>query len=99
MKKIDKKKVLHIAKLAQLKLKPREVEKFSAELSETLGYVEILKELDKKVKNLPLTAQVTHLENVFREDEMKPSLSQKEVLANAKSTYKGYFKTKAILWN
>lgn len=96
MGKINKKQVLHIAKLAQLKLKPSEVEKFSDQLSETLDYVEILGELDKKVKNLLPTAQVTSLENVFREDKIKPSLSQKEVLANAKATHEGYFKVKAI---
>lgn len=96
MGKIDKKQVLHIAKLAQLTLKPTEVEKFSSQLSETLDYVEILKEFDERVKNLPPTAQVTNLENIFREDEVKPSLSQKETLGNASETYKGYFKVKAI---
>jgi len=93
---MDKKQVLHIAKLAQLKLNLSEVEKFSSQLSETLDYVGILGELDKKVRNLPPTAQATNLKNVFREDKVKPSLSQEEVLANASATYKGYFKTKAI---
>lgn len=96
MKKIDKKQVLHIASLAQLKLKPAEVAKFSKQLSETLDYVEVLKELDQKTKDLSPTAQVTNLENVFREDEVRLSLSQKETLANARKTHKGYFVTKAI---
>lgn len=96
MGKIDKNQVLHIANLAQLKLKPREVAKFARQLSETLDYVEVLKELDRKVRNLPLTAQVTNLENVFREDKVRPSLSQKDTLNNAKRTHKGYFVTEAI---
>ena len=93
---IDKKKVLHIAKLAQLKLKPFEVEKLADQLSETLDYVEVLKELDQKIKDLSPTAQVTNLQNVFREDEVGPSLTQEEALSNAKKTHKGYFVTKAI---
>ena len=96
MKKIDKKKVLHIAKLAQLKLKLPEVVKFFKQLSGTLDYVEILNELDKRVKNLPPTIQITNLENVFREDKVKPSLPQKETLSSAKRTHNGYFVTKAI---
>jgi len=93
---IDKNQVLHIAKLAQLKLGPSELEKFSRQLSETLDYVKILTELDKKTKNLFPTSQVTDLKNIFREDEVKPSLTKKEVLANAKRRYKGYFGTEAI---
>jgi len=42
------------------------------------------------------TSQVTGMENVFREDEIKPSLSQDEVLANAPRKYKGYFVVEAI---
>jgi len=96
MGKINKKQILRIAKLAELKLKPLEVEKLVTQLSETLDYVEMLKELDQKIKDLSPTAQVTNLQNVFREDKVKPSLTQKEALSNAKKTYKGYFITKAI---
>lgn len=96
MKKIGEKQILHIAKLAQLELKPSEVTRFSSQLSETLDYVEVLNEIDKNIKNLSPTAQVTKLENVFRKDEVKLSLSQKETLSNAKRTYKGFFVTKAI---
>jgi len=96
MRKISKKQVFHIADLARLSLKAREVEKLAAQLSETLDYVEVLKELDQEIKDLPSTTQVTNLQNVFREDRVRPSLSQKEALSNAKKTYKGYFVTKAI---
>lgn len=94
MNKLTKKEVLHIAKLANLTLTEEEVEVFSRQLSETLNYVERLKEL--KTENVLPTFQTTGLKNVSRDDEIKPSLSQKEALRNVKSTHNGYFKIKAI---
>jgi len=95
MGKLSNKEVLHIAKLAQLPLSDKEVAVFAEQLSETLNYVEKLKSL--KTENIPATFQTTGLTNVFREDEIKPCLSQKEALKDAKETYKGYFKVKAVL--
>lgn len=95
MTKLSRSEVLHIAKLASLGLNEEEQEHFSVQLSETLDYVERLKKL--KTKNTKPTFQTTGLKNIAREDEVKPSLSQEQALKNAKSTYKGYFKIKAIL--
>ncbi|MBL7159108.1 Asp-tRNA(Asn)/Glu-tRNA(Gln) amidotransferase subunit GatC [Candidatus Microgenomates bacterium] len=86
--------VNHVAKLANLKLTPKELKKFQKQLSSILEYVNQLKELD--TKNVEPTSQVTGLENVFREDEVKPSMSQEESLSNAKETHNGFFKVKAI---
>lgn len=87
--------VSHVAKLANLTLKPEEKEKFEKQLSEILSYVEKLKEVD--TKNVETSSQVTGLENVTREDETTPSLTQEEALSNAKSTHNGLFKVRAIL--
>lgn len=91
---LSKDQVKHIAKLANLKLTPAEINKFRKQLSEVLEYVEQLNKL--KTKKVEPTSQVTGLENVFREDEPRPSISQKEVLSGAKKTKKGMFKVKAI---
>jgi len=87
--------VLHIAKLASLPLKKAEEKKFEKQLSEILTYFEKLKEVD--AKNVETTSQVTGLENVTREDDAKPSLTQEEALPNTKSQINGMFKVKAIL--
>lgn len=87
--------VAHVAKLANLPLKPKEKEKFEKQLSEILFYVEQLKEVD--TKNVEATSQVTGLENVIREDETSPCLSQEEALSNSKSKHNGLFKVPAIL--
>lgn len=94
MNKLTKEEVLHIAKLANLTLNEEEVKVFGEQLSQTLDYVEKLKELE--TENVDLTFQTTGLKNVTRDDEIKSSLTQDEALKNAKSTYRGFFKTKAI---
>lgn len=89
--------VAHIAKLANLPLKPEEKDKFEKQLSETLSYVEKLNSIN--TEDIEPTSQVTGLENITREDETKPSLSQKQALSNTKSQQNGLFKVKAILDN
>lgn len=87
--------IKHIAKLANLPLTDEEIKKYDAQLSETLNYVDDLNELD--TKNIVPTPQVTGKENEFREDEIKPCLTQQEALKNAKS-HNGFFVAK-ISWN
>lgn len=84
-----------MAKLANLSLSKREQGKFEKQLSEILSYVEKLKEVD--ANNVETTSQVTGLENVTREDEPTPCLSQEEALSNTKSKHNGLFKVPAIL--
>ncbi len=87
--------VSHIAELANLPLTDEEKKKFEKQLEDTLEHIANLQEIN--TKNIEPTNQVTGLENVMREDVVKPSLTQKEALQNAKDTYKGFIKVKAII--
>lgn len=87
--------VSHVAKLANLPLTDEEKKTFEKQLEDTLEHIANLQEID--TKNVEPTSQVTGLENVMREDVVRPSLSQKEALANTKDTYKGFIKVKAII--
>lgn len=89
--------ISHVAKLANLPLTDEEKKKFESQLEETIQYIEGLNEVD--TEGIEPTSQVTGLENVLREDEIKPSLSQEQALSNAKSTHNGLFKVKGILDN
>lgn len=80
--------VKKIAQLANLTLTEKEVGKFSNQLSDVLTYIDKLNELD--TKNVEPTAQVTGLENVFREDVINES-------SYVKTKAGDYYKTKAIL--
>lgn len=85
----------HIAKLASLPLTDEEKEKFGKQLSSILDYFEKLNQVD--TSKVEPTSQVTNLENVFKDDETKPSLSQEDALKNTNSKHNGFFKVKAIL--
>ena len=89
--------ITHIAKLASLTLSDLEKKKFEKQLEETAEYVKELEQVN--TDGIAPTSQVTGLENVTREDEIKPSLTQDEALKNAKSTHNGFFKVKGILQN
>lgn len=93
--KISKKDVEHVAKLARLKLTWEEKEKFGKQLSEILEYVEKLNELD--TEKVEPTSHVIPLQNVMREDRVKPSLPVEEVLGNAPAREGKYFKVPRII--
>jgi len=87
--------VKHMAKLANLTLTEEEVKMFQQQLTEALNYVEVLNELE--TAGVELTSQVTGLENVVRDDVIKPSISQKEALSGSSSLENNHFKTKIVI--
>jgi aspartyl-tRNA(Asn)/glutamyl-tRNA(Gln) amidotransferase subunit C len=91
---LTKNLVSHIAKLAEFDLSDKQIDKYLVQLRAVLGYVDKLQQL--KTENIEPTSQVTGLENVLREDEIQPSLTQEEVLSNAPRKYNGYFVVDAI---
>jgi|SRR3989344_28290 len=95
----DKTRIKHIAELAALDITQDEGVKLSQQLDETLAYINNLKDLDNLVSQLEPSSQITGLENISREDEPSPSLSQDEALKNAKATQNGLFKVKGVLNN
>lgn len=88
------KDVEHVAHLARLRLSAEELEKLQTDLTNILGYIDMLKEVD--VSDVPPTAQATDLANVMREDEVRPSLTREDVLANAPDQRDGMFRVKEI---
>jgi aspartyl-tRNA(Asn)/glutamyl-tRNA(Gln) amidotransferase subunit C len=89
--------VNHVAKLANLPLRPDEEKKFENQLSEILSYFEQLNEVN--TEKIEETSQVTGLENVIREDKIAESLTQNEAVSGTKSQQNGLFRVNAILDN
>ncbi len=79
----------YVAHLARIALTPAEEEQFGAQLSNILGYIEKLNQID--VSQIEPTAHAVPLVNVFRADEVRPSLSNEEALANAPAKANGLF--------
>ena len=78
---IDRDQVLHVARLARLKLTDEEVDQMSHELSNILEHVERIGELD--LEGVEPTSHVIDVENVLRPDEPRPSIPRERALANA----------------
>ena len=78
---IDREQVLHVARLARLRLSDEEVERMSDELSSILEHVERIGELD--LDGVEPTSHVVDVENVLRPDEPRPSLDRERALAPA----------------
>lgn len=93
--KITRELVLHIAELANLKLKEEEIEKFQKELNQILEYVEKLNELDTSDVE-PLSHPLPVI-NVMREDKLQKSVEREEALKNAPDSTEEFFKVPKVI--
>lgn len=87
--------VEHIAHLARLYLTGEERERYGAQLSSILNYVEKLKELD--TSGIEPTSHVLAMGNVMREDDVRPSLSKDDALMNAPDRADGFYRVPKII--
>ena len=78
---IDREQVLHVARLARLRLTDDELERMSDELAGILGHIEKIGELE--LDQVEPTSHVLELENVLRPDEPRPSLLRDRALEQA----------------
>jgi aspartyl-tRNA(Asn)/glutamyl-tRNA(Gln) amidotransferase subunit C len=81
---IDREQVLHVARLARLRLTEDEIERMTGDLSSILDHIEKIGELD--LAGVEPTSHVVELENVLRPDEPTPSLPREAALAEAPDT-------------
>jgi len=87
---IDREQVLHVAKLARLRLSDDEVERMAGELSGILDHVDRIGKLD--LDGVEPTSHVVELENVLRPDGPRPSWPREAVLEPAPDPVEGAFR-------
>ena len=87
---IDRDQVLHVAKLARLKVTDDEVDRMAEELSKILEHVETMNELD--LEGIEPTSHVVDLTNVLREDVPRPGLPREQALSQAPDAAEGGFR-------
>lgn len=94
---LTKDEIQHIASLARLELTAAELEKYGGQLSAILSYIDQLKEVD--IKGIEPTAQVTGLENIWREDKIKDWDEEEiaEALKDAPEKEDRFIKVKRIM--
>jgi aspartyl-tRNA(Asn)/glutamyl-tRNA(Gln) amidotransferase subunit C len=93
--KLSREQVIDIADLAKLELTEQEIEHFADQLSAVLDYASRLEKLN--TDDIPPTATVLPLQNIMREDEVRPSLPREQVVANAPAALDGQFRVDAVL--
>lgn len=93
--KISKEMVKHIAMLSRLEFQENEIELYGEQLSRILDYVDKLNEVN--TEGVEPTSHVLSLNNVFREDIVKASLSREEALRNAPDSTDKFFRVPKII--
>lgn len=75
---IKREDIIHLADLSNFSLTEAEISSLGQNLQSLIGYVSQLEELD--TDNIEPTYQVFEMENIWREDEIKPQDADREQL-------------------
>ena len=92
---MDIDQVRKVATLARLDLPDADLAVLAQQLTAILGYMDQLKELD--TDNVEPLAHPLPVQNVFRPDELRPSLPVDEALRNAPARSGDFFAVPAVL--
>ena len=92
---MDIDQVRKVATLARLDLPDADLAVLAQQLTGILGYMDQLKELD--TENVEPLAHPLPVQNVFRPDELRPSLPVAEALRNAPARSGDFFAVPAVL--
>ena len=88
--------ILHLADLSDFSLSDTEIDSLGGDLLEIIKYISQLEELD--TDNIEPTYQVFEMENVWREDEIKPQdATRDELLALTKEEKDHQIKVPKVL--
>ena len=93
--KISEQDIKTVASLSRLRIREEEAEEVIFQLNRILTYVENLQEID--TSQIEPTTYALPMQNVFRADEVKPSLDRELALSNAPLKEDGYFKVPKVL--
>jgi len=93
--KISEQDIKTVASLSRLRIREEEAQNVLFQLNKILTYVENLQSLD--TANVEPTTYALPMQNVFRDDKVKPSLDRELALSNAPLKEDGYFKVPRVL--
>lgn len=81
---ITRKDIEHIANLSMLNLSDEEIERYTNDMQNIVTFAEQVNEVD--TEGVDISAFALDIYNVFRKDEVKPSLDRELLLQNAPSS-------------
>ena len=94
---LSQEQVRHVAQLARLNLSTSEIEQFSHDLTRIIDYIDQLSEVDTSSLENSWSESQKIAQNVFREDEIRPSLPREKALANAPDQDDEYFHVPKVI--
>ena len=92
---ISREEILHIAKLASLKIKEEEIEEYRKNLQDILNFAKTIDSVD--TNNLEETNGATTNVNFLREDEVKEFEDKEKLMQNAPDQENNMFKIPKVL--
>ncbi|HEX9253075.1 MAG TPA: Asp-tRNA(Asn)/Glu-tRNA(Gln) amidotransferase subunit GatC [Ignavibacteriaceae bacterium] len=92
---VTKNDVEKIVELARLKFSEEELQNFTPQMNEILSYMNKLNELN--TENVEPLSHPVEQTNVFREDEMRPSIPTEAALKNAPAKDERHFKVPKVI--
>ena len=92
---VTREDVLHCAKLARLSLRENEIEPLRQAMAQLLSRAEKLNAL--QLEDVPPMLHALSMTLPLREDEVGPSFTQEEALANAPAQSHGHFVVPKVL--
>ena len=95
MELLSKKELQNLAKLSHLQLDEDELDKLALDLSKVLEYFSSLEDINSE--SIKMTGHPLNIINSQREDITSKSMNTEEVLKNAPSKLKKFFKIKKVL--
>ena len=93
--KVTREELLHIAKLADLKIKDEEIDKYLLNLQDILNFANIVNKAP--VEDLNETVGSIDKYNVFRKDEVVEFEDEESLLQNAKDVEQNMFKIPKVI--
>ena len=86
--------VRHLAELARVGASEADLEQMRRDLVNILENFTVLEEVD--TAGVEPTGHANAVENVFREDVSRPSISREDVLKNAPTAQEGYVRVRGV---
>lgn len=93
--KVTEKEVSNVAMLSRLAFSQEEMAEYAEKFSAIIDYMDILQKAD--TEDVPPTAHALPMQNVLREDVVRPSIDRELALLNAPEKEDGYFKVPRVL--
>lgn len=92
---IKKEEILHIAKLASLKIKDEEIEEYRKNLQDILNFANTINSVN--TENIEETNGTSNNVNIFREDEVKEFEDKALLMQNAPEQTNNMFKIPKVI--